>query len=250
MQTSLFAPGNYTYIPAVFQYSSGAAAEPGYVIERVLLHTPQPLAKGFEIAAQHIKAAGRPLTAFCACELRSPGQFTDTGFKAFNELYCQTLTAWGIYEAGSAINPVARANVCPEIGGPSEASMFAFSYTLPGTAKQRSVVIAGGAEARGGTEPYSERIVRYGETSTEALREKARFTLGAMEARLAAFGLSWADTTACQVYTIRDFHPFVAEELVARGASRAGLTWHFARPPVQGLEFEMDCRNVAQERVI
>lgn len=250
MSTSLFAPGNYSFIPAVFQYSSGAAAEPGYVIERVLLHSPVPLARGFEIAAAHIKAAGRPLTAFCACELRSPGQFTDAGFKAFNEFYCQTLTAWGIYEAGSQINPVARSNVCPEVGGPAEPSMFAFSFTLPGASSHRSFVIAGGAEARGGNAPYAERIVRYGETTTDALREKARHTLGAMEQRLAAFGLTWADTTGSQVYTIRDFHPFLAEEIATRGASRAGLTWHFARPPVQGLEFEMDCRSVAVERVV
>jgi len=29
-----------------------------------------------------------------------------------------------------------------------------------------------------------------------------------------------------------------------------GLTWHFARPPVQGLDFEMDVRGVAHEFVI
>jgi len=28
------------------------------------------------------------------------------------------------------------------------------------------------------------------------------------------------------------------------------LTWHFARPPVQGLDFEMDVRGVAYELVI
>ena len=29
-----------------------------------------------------------------------------------------------------------------------------------------------------------------------------------------------------------------------------GFTWHFARPPVQGLDFEMDARGVAQEFAI
>ena len=29
-----------------------------------------------------------------------------------------------------------------------------------------------------------------------------------------------------------------------------GLTWHFARPPVQGLDFEVDVRGVACELVI
>ena len=39
----------------------------------------------------------------------------------------------------------------------------------------------------------------------------------------------------------------LADEIVRRGAARAGLTWHFCRPPVQGLEYEMDCRAVAVE---
>jgi hypothetical protein len=37
---------------------------------------------------------------------------------------------------------------------------------------------------------------------------------------------------------------------VRRGAAKAGLTWHFNRPPVVGLEYEMDCRGVRIERVI
>jgi hypothetical protein len=42
----------------------------------------------------------------------------------------------------------------------------------------------------------------------------------------------------------------MANELVRRGAARSGLTWHFARPPVIDLEFEMDCRGLAREVVI
>jgi hypothetical protein len=34
---------------------------------------------------------------------------------------------------------------------------------------------------------------------------------------------------------------------VKRGATPAGLTWHFARPPVQELDYEMDVRAVARE---
>ena len=80
--------------------------------------------------------------------------------------------------------------------------------------------------------------------------EKARFVLGAMEQRMAALGFGWADVTATQVYTIFDIHPLLADEIVRRGASPGGLTWHFARPPVQGLDFEMDVRGVAHEFVI
>jgi hypothetical protein len=82
------------------------------------------------------------------------------------------------------------------------------------------------------------------------LKEKVSYTVGSMENRLGAFGLSWEDTTAVQAYTVHDFHPVVADELVRRGAMRSGLTWHFARPPVVDLEFEMDCRRVARETVI
>jgi hypothetical protein len=71
-----------------------------------------------------------------------------------------------------------------------------------------------------------------------------------MERRMAQLGFQWSDTTATQVYSVHDFHPFLADELVRRGAMRAGLTWHFNRPPVQELEFEMDCRGIALERVI
>ena len=52
-----------------------------------------------------------------------------------------------------------------------------------------------------------------------------------------------------QVYTIHDLHPFMADEIVARGAASRGVTWHYARPPVVDLEYEMDCRGVQIERV-
>ena len=45
-------------------------------------------------------------------------------------------------------------------------------------------------------------------------------------------------------------HPFLADEIIARGAIPGGLTWHYERPPVEGLDYEMDVRNVALERVI
>ena len=114
----------------------------------------------------------------------------------------------------------------------------------------RSFVAAGSGEAREGGPSYEGRIIRQGDQSPEAMREKALFVLGAMEQRMAALGFGWADATATQVYTIFDIHPFLADEIVRRGAMSGGLTWHFARPPVQGLDFEMDVRGVAHELVI
>ncbi len=248
MTTSHFAPGNYRFIPAVFQYSSGAAADAGYEIERVRFDRLVPLAEGFAQAAKYIQAAGRPLTSFCACELRSPAAFTEDGFRRFNEHYVKTLAEWGIYDGTT--NPVARSNVCPEIDPPAEPSFHAFSFTRKSERAAPSFVIAGGAEARGGPGSYPERIVRYRDLSPEGMREKVRFTTRAMEARMEAFGLGWKDTTGVQAYTVHDFHPVFADELVSRGAARSGLTWHFARPPVIDLEYEMDCRRVAREVLI
>ena len=127
--TSDFPAGNYRFIPAVFQYSGGVAANPGHEIERVRFDKPVPLAEGFAQIANYIQAAGRPLTSFCACELRSPAAFTDEGFRNFNLHYVKTLAEWGVYDGRT--NPVARSNVCPEIDPPSEPSFYAFSFTRP-----------------------------------------------------------------------------------------------------------------------
>ena len=41
-----------------------------------------------------------------------------------------------------------------------------------------------------------------------------------------------------------------ADEIVRRGAAHSGLTWHFNRPPVSGLEYEMDCRRILNEEIL
>ena len=244
-----FAAGGYRFLPAVFQYSGGAAALPGHAIERVRFRAPVPLAEGFARIERIISEAGRPLTSFCACELRSPAPFTEEGFRAFNQVYVVTLEKWGLFEG--KVNPVARSNVCPELRPPAEPSFHAFSFTVVADADAApSFVIAGSAEAREGGASYGERTVRHGETGPDAMREKARYVLGEMERRLATLGFGWTDTTATQVYTVHDLHPFLADEIVRRDAARAGLTWHYARPPVRGLEYEMDCRGVGRERVV
>ncbi|WP_375411965.1 hypothetical protein [uncultured Bradyrhizobium sp.] len=246
--TQHFPAGNYRFIPAVFQYSSGAAADTGFEVERVRFDQLLPLADGFAQAARYMQAAGRPLTSFCACELRSPAAFTEDGFRRFNQHYVKTLAEWKIFDG--TVNPVARSNVCPEIDPPPEPSFYAFSFTRPSTGSRPSFVIAGGAESRGGSGSYAERTVRYRDLSPDGIREKVRFTVGSMAGRLDAFGYGWKDTTAVQAYSVHDFHAAVADELARRGAMRSGLTWHFARPPVVDLEYEMDCRRVARETVV
>jgi hypothetical protein len=248
MSTVVFAAGGYRYIPAVFQYSGGVAAELGFEIVRVRFRRPVPLSDGFARIAQTIREADRPLTAFCACELRSPAPFTEDGFRAFNEIYAGTLREWGLYD-GKA-NPVARSNVCPEIDPPGEPSFHAFSFTVAASGALPTFVVAGSGEAREGFSNYRDHTVRLGDTSPDAIREKAQYVLGEMERRLAALGFGWDNTTATQVYTVHDVYPFLADEIVRRGAAHAGITWQYCRPPVRDLEYEMDCRGVASERVV
>ena len=244
-----FPAGAYRFIHGPFQYSAGVAAEPGFEIERARFLRPVPLDEGFRAIEAYLEARNRPLTAFCACELRSPEPFTEAGFTAFNRVYVGTLERWGIFR--DEVNPVARSNVCPEIAPPGTPSFHAFSYTVPERAGARaSFVIAGSGEAREGAGSYGERIVRRGDTSPGGMREKARYVLGEMERRMQALGCGWEGATATQVYTVFDLHPFLAEEIARRGAMPGGLTWHFARPPVLGLDFEMDVRGVAREVVL
>jgi hypothetical protein len=238
----------YRYIPGPFQYSAGVAALPGHRIERIRFPEPVPLEEGFARIERYFKEAGLPRTAFCACELRSPAPFTDEGFKQFNRAYVGTLERWGIMKKEA--NPVARSNVCPKVAPPKVPSCHAFSIMVPSSETHDSFVIAGSGEAQEGAGPYASRTIRYRETSADALREKAVFVLAQMETRMGAFSAGWRDTTAAQVYTLHDLYPFLKDEIVGRGAARHGLTWHFASPPVIDLDYEMDCRRVAVERVI
>ena len=238
----------YQFIPGPFQYSAGIAAKPGYGVERIRFARPVPLAEGFRRIEAFMTSNGHPLTAFAACELRSPAPFTDDGFIAFNREYVGTLERWGIFR--SDVNPVARSNVCPELDKPDGPSFHAFSLVVPAAGAPKSFVIAGSGESVEAPGPYRDRTVRYGDTSPDGMREKIRHVMDTMEKRMAVVGGRWADTTATQIYTVFDIHPHLATEIVGRGAARHGVDWHFCRPPVIGLDYEMDCRAVHLERVL
>ncbi|MEO7009727.1 MAG: hypothetical protein ABI156_11320 [Caldimonas sp.] len=245
----VFPDGNYRFVRGVFQYSAGVAAEPGFEIERVRFFRPLSLREGFEAIQARLAARGRSLTAFCACELRSPAPVSETGFSAFNQVYVEQLKAWGLYR--DDLNPVARSNVCPANSPPEGPSIHAFSYTVPvGAGGRGTFVIAGSAEAPEGRPGYREHAVATGDVSPSGILEKARWTLGEMERRMGALGFGWNDSTALQLYTVHDTWPLLEQEMAERGAIAAGLTWHFARPPVIGLEYELDTRAVQREFVI
>src|SRR6202045_454402 len=101
-----FPAGGYRFISHQFQYSGGVAAEPGFRIERARFARSLPLADGFDAIEAYLAGIGRSPTAFCACAPRSPAQFTDAGFVAFNRHYVERLAAGGIFR--EEVNPVAR----------------------------------------------------------------------------------------------------------------------------------------------
>lgn len=149
------------------------------------------------------------------------------------------------------VNPVARTNVCPEVAPPAEPGFHAFCYTVPTrTGAFPDFVVAGSGEAPEGRGDYWDHTIRPGDTSAAGLREKARWVLDEMTRRMAALDLGWEAASTTQVYTVHDIHPLMRDEICARGAATAGVTWHLARPPVVGLDYEMDVRGVHTERVL
>ncbi|WP_201451783.1 2-amino-5-chloromuconate deaminase CnbZ [Rhodovarius lipocyclicus] len=238
----------YGYAPGVFQYSCGVAALPGFRLERARFRKPVPLAEGFARIKAHMTALGVPLTAFAACELRSPAPFTEDGFAAFNRIYAGTLQEWGVFIGEE--NPVARSNVCPEVSPPAEPGFHAFTYAVPDVSAGTSFVIAGNGEAKEGGATYRESVVAYGDTSPAGLSAKCAHVMTEMERRMQTLGV-WYDTaTAVNLYTVFDPHPILAQEILGRGAPALGLEWHFCRPPIEGLDWEMDCRGIPKELVL
>jgi hypothetical protein len=242
-----FPDGGFAYLLGGFPYSQGVRALDGYAIERARFARPLPVQRGFAAIEAHLKSVGRPPTALCAAELRSPKPFSMGGFKAFNTGYVEVLKQWGLFR--DERNPVARSNVAPEIDPPGEPSFYAFCYTVPAATPAPSLVVAGSGEwPEGGKFP--DDIVAHGDVSASGLQAKARFVLGKMESRLAGLRAGWRDVNAVQVYTVYDIHEVLRNDIVPRAGNGGGLIWHLCRPPIEGLDYEMDVRGVAIERVL
>jgi len=238
--------GGFSFLKGISPYSAGAVASAGFEIEHARLHPAVPLRAGFDTVSAHLKALGRPRQALCGMELRSPRPFTFQGFAEFNAGYIEVLKSWGIFLDG--VNPVARTNVAPEVSPPAEPALYGFSYTVPRASPAKrwpvSFVVAGAGELPEGTlDPQA--VIRRGETSPAAIQAKARFVMGLMEERLKALGATWRDVTAAGIYTVHDIHPLLASGILP--ASIHGYTWHYSRPPIVTIEYEMDLRGCRRE---
>jgi hypothetical protein len=241
--------GNYSFLKGIAPYSAGVTAQAGFEIAHVRLPRYVPLRAGFDAIEAHLRRVGRPLQAMCGMELRSPKPFSFSGFNEFNAGYIDVLKKWNILLDG--MNPVARTNVAPAVNPPAEPSLYGFSYTVPSTVNRKTFVVAGAGELpEGSLEPRD--VVRRGESTPPAIQEKIRFVMGLMEGRLRGLSVSWSDVTVSEIYTVHDIRPFLETELLKRQeeAGAHGVTWHYSRPPIESIEYEMDLRGCATELVI
>jgi hypothetical protein len=94
-----------------------------------------------------------------------------------------------------------------------------------------------------------EAIIRAGESSAAAMQEKAAAVMQTMQTRLSGLQVTWADVTTVDIYTVQPIQPFLATTILEpmEQAALRGVHWFYSRPPIRGLEFEMDMRGVRQE---
>ncbi|HZF05463.1 MAG TPA: RidA family protein [Patescibacteria group bacterium] len=239
--------GGYRFLPGIDPYSSGVVAMPGHQVVFATLRALVPWRDGFALIDRHLRAEGRPQAALCAIALRITKPLSFEGFAEFNAGYREQLIAWGLLVDGA--NPIARTNVAPLVGAPSEPSLYAFGYTVAGAAPRPTFVVAGSGEV---DRLNADTIVRRGETSPDAIRDKAAFVVSVMHTRLRVLGADWPDVTAIDVYTPHPIEPFVQGTILraAGPAAIRGVCWYPSHPPIAGLEYEMDLRGVAREIVL
>lgn len=241
--------GGYRFLPGISPYSSGVVAMPGFEIVHASLQSPRPWHDGLHSARRYLEGKSLTCHNLCAVELRCPQPYSMEGFIEFNKEYRRLLNAWEMMVDG--LNPVARTNVAPVVDPPREAMLFAFSYTRPSDLSKPTFVVAGGGELPDG-DLTERRIVRVGETSPEALIEKAKCVAQIMNSRLQGLGGSGELLTVLDVYTVHALRPLLESVLVSwlPAIASRGVHWFYTRPPIVDIEFEMDMRGVVCEEVV
>ena len=200
--------------------------------------------EGFAAIEAYMPRHGRPPAdsapaAALTGPVHRPGLWLSTGF---------TFNGWRLGDLPRRSQPGGALECLPRDRPAGETVLYAFSYTVPAAGLPGRFSPPAAVKPRGSVPtPSKSSATRH---LARGLRDKARFVLGAMEPRMAALGHSWADVTATQLYTIFDIYPPLADEFLRRAAMPAGLTWHYARPPVQGLDYEVDVRGVSREMVL
>jgi len=233
----------YSFLEGIYPYSSGVVANPGFEIVHVTLNSRLPWQEGMQQARQFVESEEGGVEQLCAFELRCPRPHSMGGFIGFNEDYRHMLEQWGLVVDSQ--NPIARTNVAPVEDAPDETELHAFSFVRRSEDAGRTFVVAGGGELIG---PLAvENIVRAGDVTPDALREKATVVMNLMLQRLRGLGGVPADLTTIDVYTAHDAPTLITQAVTPELAdSPAEVVWFKTRPPIVDIEFEMDMRATAE----
>jgi hypothetical protein len=237
--------GGLRFAPGGQVFASGAVAAEGHGLVHAILDPWLPLDKAYAFIEAHLRSLGRPMQALCGVELRLPRQLSREEFDAFNQPYVQRLIEWGLLVEGR--NPVSRTNVAPAMDPPEQPMLHGFTFSMPGLDGRRDFVMAGMTETGPGG-----RIVAAGDTSPAGLREKVRYVVEAVSRRLDGLGRRFDDASHVEFYAALPAEGLVTDLLIPAidAAGRRGLRWHFGRPPVTGLEVELEARRASRETVL
>lgn len=208
-------------------------ADEGFDLVHARFARPLRLAAGLGAAVRQVDQANRTVHSIAGFELRIPEPLTDAGFKRFNAVYVEQLKGIGLEIDG--LMPAARTNVAAVVGGVSEPSVYAVSYTVPAARSARGFVLSGAPEEESGDAgAMLESIMRV------------------LSLRLEEIGASWSDATAIQLYGVEDVQGEVVQKVLGRTGQAAvhGIHWFPSLPPIAGLKLEIDVRSAGLELVV
>jgi hypothetical protein len=240
--------GNYGFIRGIGPFSAAVVARPGFEIVSARFHPFVPLAHGYDLVERHLSRLARPINALCGMHLRIPAPLSRAAFDEFNRPYIERVNSWGLEVEGA--NPVARTNVALEASPVPEPMLAGFFYTIASDAAVPTFLLSGAPEisSRAGATP---QIVARGDTSADGIRAKTECVLEVLTACLNELQLGWNHATAVNFYTVHGIHALLPAIVAALGhAALGGIRLHYARPPVTGLEVEIDACAVGRELVL
>jgi hypothetical protein len=244
--------GRYRFLKGIDPYSGGVAATEGHEIGFVTLTEGVAWREGFRRLEGFLDSHRARRMDLCGIQLRCPAPYAIEEFIAFNREYCDVLKEWDLFVGD--VNPIARTNVAPLGDPPNEPQLYAFSYVRPSPEDVgRTFVVSGAGELPEGVLD-AQSIVRRGETTDDALQEKAAFVMEIMAQRLAALGATWPQVSRVNVYTAHPVDALLRASLLPRltreRAARPGVHLYPSQPPVREIEFEMDLRGVRCESLV
>jgi hypothetical protein len=203
---------------------------------------------GYDRIEDHLGNLQRPINALCGIQLRIPRPLSREAFDEFNRPYIDKLRAWRLEVEGA--NPVTRTNVALEANPVAEPMIASFFYTVPSASAAPTWVVSGVPEIA--SRDGAVRSGAHNDTSPDGLRQKTQCVLEVLAHHLAELHVSWAQATTVNLYATHDLYPLMASTILPAigAAARVGITWHHSRPPVSGLEIEIDACSVEREAIV